>query len=362
MESAILLIIFGLVAGIMAVTPYITRKTESFGVTIPEQEYTDPALKKLRKQYAAASIILSMLIIAAILILVQTAQMPETGFGLAVIAYIIIEFFVYLYFHKKMKTLKTERNWTSVKKQTIIIDPKFRQQKLTVSNAWFIFHAVIVAGTFAMTYIFYDRIPDRIAMHYTFGGTPTDWKDKSYRTVFEIPAVQLVVLALFIWINTMIEKSKQQLNAANPEKSLEQNIRFRRRWSSFTVIAGFILIFIFFAVQLSFIIPLPVTFLLYGSIGAVLLIVAGAMFLSVTTGQGGSRIRTGSGPAQNGIHYDDDQYWKLGVFYYNKNDPSIWIEKRFGSGWTMNFAHPLGWTILILILVIPILLTIFFSK
>lgn len=37
METVIVLIFFGLVAAMMAVTPYITRRTESFGVTIPEE-------------------------------------------------------------------------------------------------------------------------------------------------------------------------------------------------------------------------------------------------------------------------------------------------------------------------------------
>ncbi|WP_143033216.1 DUF5808 domain-containing protein [Tindallia californiensis] len=39
---------------------------------------------------------------------------------------------------------------------------------------------------------------------------------------------------------------------------------------------------------------------------------------------------------------DDDQYWKWGMFYYNPDDPAIWIEKRFGIGWTLNFANPVA--------------------
>jgi uncharacterized membrane protein len=46
------------------------------------------------------------------------------------------------------------------------------------------------------------------------------------------------------------------------------------------------------------------------------------------------------------ILIDDDRYWKLGAFYYNPEDPSIFVEKRFGIGWTLNFARAVSWFIL----------------
>ena len=36
----------------------------------------------------------------------------------------------------------------------------------------------------------------------------------------------------------------------------------------------------------------------------------------------------------------DPSNWKLGIFYYNKNDKRIFCPKRFGWGWTVNFANP----------------------
>lgn len=39
-----------------------------------------------------------------------------------------------------------------------------------------------------------------------------------------------------------------------------------------------------------------------------------------------------------------------GVFYVNPDDPAIWVPKRFGLGWTLNFAHPASWWLLALLL------------
>ena len=42
---------------------------------------------------------------------------------------------------------------------------------------------------------------------------------------------------------------------------------------------------------------------------------------------------------------DDDDYWLLGMFYYNPNDKRLNVEKRVGVGGTINMAHPAGRTI-----------------
>jgi uncharacterized membrane protein len=41
-----------------------------------------------------------------------------------------------------------------------------------------------------------------------------------------------------------------------------------------------------------------------------------------------------------------DEHWVAGVFYYNPQDPALWVEKRFGIGWTLNFARPASWFML----------------
>ena len=75
-------------------------------------------------------------------------------------------------------------------------------------------------------------------------------------------------------------------------------------------------------------------------------IVAGAIVLSVTTGQGGDRVQMNKSSSGKVMNRDDDRYWKLGQFYFNREDPALFLEKRFGIGWTSNWAHPLSWIIL----------------
>jgi uncharacterized membrane protein len=32
-------------------------------------------------------------------------------------------------------------------------------------------------------------------------------------------------------------------------------------------------------------------------------------------------------------------YWKLGIFYFNPENPKIFVPKRIGIGWTLNFGR-----------------------
>ncbi len=39
--------------------------------------------------------------------------------------------------------------------------------------------------------------------------------------------------------------------------------------------------------------------------------------------------------------HDDPSNWKLGIFYFNKDDKRIFPPKRMKyTGWTVNFANP----------------------
>jgi Family of unknown function (DUF5808) len=49
-----------------------------------------------------------------------------------------------------------------------------------------------------------------------------------------------------------------------------------------------------------------------------------------------------------------DRYWKMGIFYFNREDSAVLVEKRFGLGYTLNFARPAAWVIVLLILMGPL--------
>lgn len=56
------------------------------------------------------------------------------------------------------------------------------------------------------------------------------------------------------------------------------------------------------------------------------------------------------------ILMDEDDNWPYGIFCYNKNDKSLFVNSRIGMGVTTNFAHPVGKALDIFAVVLLLLL------
>lgn len=348
---------------ISTMMPFLTRRIESFGVTVPEEAQQNSRLAALRRQYAwwngAAGVALSVS-----LVLLSLNSMDEERWSLImlghVFGYLILSFLIYLKQHNAVKQIKQQENWQTDKVQRVIVNMKFRQEKLIVSYLWFIPHFLLIVSYVLIGVLGYDQFPDRIPMNYDFEGNMTRTVDKSYSAVMWPAIIGSFLLLVFIFVNYTISRSKQIVESSDPEGSLRRNVKFRRYWSAFLVVNAFLMIAMFGSFQLYQLldwdnrVPSVLVLVVTG------IIVVGSIVLSVMTGQGGSRIGRHTGDSDGktaAASGDQDQHWKLGQFYFNPKDPAIFVEKRFGVGWTMNFARPLGWIVLIGIIAIPLLLT-----
>jgi uncharacterized membrane protein len=50
-----------------------------------------------------------------------------------------------------------------------------------------------------------------------------------------------------------------------------------------------------------------------------------------------------------------DESWLWGMFYHNANDPALFVEKRSGPGYTVNFGHVRAWLMLAVFLTLMLL-------
>jgi len=347
--------------------PYLTRKTESFGVSIPEKLYHRADFEHMRKRYVFFMAILSFVLLSIFGVSSFFIKEDETLLGVTftviVVLYLIVSFIIYLYFHFTMRKIKEKENWSAEKVQKTVVHTKFREEKLTISNWWYVLPALFTIGLGVMTLLTYDQLPERIPMNYNLAGDVTSWEEKTYGTVLILPAIQLFLVIIFLFINIVIARAKQQVSAGNPKRSIKQNITFRRRWSIFLYISLLAIIFMFTFMQIGdYFFNIPSIFLITLPMIISFGMIIGVLILAITTGQGGSRVRTSDTLDDSVINREDDRYWKLGQFYVNREDPALFIEKRFGIGWTLNFARPLGWLSLIGIIVIPFMIIYLLTK
>jgi uncharacterized membrane protein len=160
-------------------------------------------------------------------------------------------------------------------------------------------------------------------------------------------AFTLILYGLAHWVRPVY--------AGGPGRVRE--LKFRRTVSTILLAAEY-----YITVQASWIVLVPRR----GDLATVGLLPLAFVFVLVTIvvlarlGQGGSRmsIVDDARVANSAVPVGDrtpDRYWKLGIFYFNPDDSAVLIEKRFGLGYSLNFARPTAWIIVLLVLMAPLI-------
>lgn len=344
--------------------PNLTRKEIFFGVRIPEDKRETTEVVGLKKQYIKNYLLICGLFLLAMLILAIYTK-SENVFGVGIIIYVFIEIMVYYNTHKKVRKFKASQNWEEGKKEVVVIDTNFRNdKKMLISQLWFLIPISIIVINIIVGYKAYPNLPDKVAMQWNSQGVVTKWMLKSYKAIWVMPMTEIFMIAIMYMSYKFIGMAKVQISSSNPEVSREQNRRFRYIWSVCIIFLSTILMGILTVGQMSILQVVNLTFnqMMLATIIPTIIILIIVVIVSLITGQGGSRLKIKDNDINEGyIDRDDDEHWKMGMFYVNKNDPSLVVEKRFGIGWTMNFANPkaiLMFVILVIFIIINVLISI----
>ncbi|WML37157.1 DUF1648 domain-containing protein [Clostridium sp. OS1-26] len=351
------------------ITPKLTRRDIYFGVRVPAEEVAREELTSIYKEYIKNNLVISVIYILVFSVLVYTSEkfwviIPILGICL----YLIISFLIYYRSNKKVKEIKDKSGWYKTKKSATVIDTNFTKDKrksVLVSPWWFIIPGIIIIVNIIIGINVYDRLPDLIPTHWNALGQVDGWTKKSYKAMLQMPFIQFFMTLVLFFSYKIIGWSKQQINASNPEESRERNIIFRRRWSGYMVIMVILINLLFTYTNLNILQVINTSgkgmmAVIISFTGLVLIL---SIYMSLTTGQGGSRIKLKreTNTPSDLVDRDDDKYWKLGnSIYVNKDDPSLFVEKRFGIGWTMNYGRIESIIITIVLLVLIIAMPLFF--
>ncbi|KAJ49554.1 putative membrane protein [Clostridium tetanomorphum] len=359
----VLLIIFFL----QLFMPKLTRKEIFFGVRIPEKELDNIKLKNIESSYIKICLILGIPYIILLTYLMYTYIENPLIFILGMILYLLINFVIYFSIHNKVKNIKSYYGWDKGKQQVVIIDTNFTMNKnknVLVSQLWFLIPLTLIILNIIIGYNVYPNLPEKLPIHWNFAGEIDRYTIKSPKIIYQFPLIQFFMLIVLYFSYKSIGWSKQQISSSNPEESLEKNRIFRRLWSGYMVFISIMMQLIFTLANMTtlLVIKISASIIMLSILIPTTLILIVSIILSIKTGQGGSRIKLKNGTGFNTIitERNDDKYWKLGSFYVNKDDPAIFVEKRFGIGWTINFGRIEGILIFVAliasIILIPLIL------
>lgn len=361
--SSIIMILLALTVAVtgvlLAITPWLMRRNECFAVTVPESAQDDPRLRAFKLDYAK-----KVLVITAVCTIVTaassfTAGDDETGalvysavLTVSVFALIFVGFGLMLHYRKKVQAVKKAEGWAARAQQAVALVSE-EEVPAAVPLIWNVLYIPIILATVAVGVVGYPAMPDKVPMHYDFAGNVTDWADKGFG-VAAFPALLAVFMAVvFVFCHWSIIRSKRPTGLGSPATSAFAYGMFARANSAFLLVGGLVITAacgLGFMMSMVGYIPMSVALALIMLASFVL--VAGSIVVSVVYGQAGSRLykrmqEAGGKSADDVLLADDDEHWKLGIFYVNPDDASLFLPERFGIGWTLNLGRPAAWAILV---------------
>lgn len=338
--------------GLLAITPWLMRKNECFAVTVPESAQQDPRLVVMRKSYTIRMLVITAVCTVLTILALPYAESNEILFAViysaAVLIPIVLGFVLMLASRKQVQQIKAAEGWVAAPDMQIAaatLGTGGEEAPHAISLWWNLLYIPIIAACVAIPLLGYDRIPDIIPMHMDFAGVVSDTAEKSIVAVLMPALINLFLAICLVGSHAGIIFSKRAVNPSAPATSAYAYGMFARAWSIATLIMGLVLTIAIGATMLPCffgIIPIQtaVTILLI----VLIPIAIGAFAISIVYGQAGSRLFARMQDSDEML-FDDDEHWKAGIFYFNKDDPSIFLPERFGIGWTVNLARPATWLI-----------------
>jgi len=332
---------------LMAITPYLMRRNECFAVTVPESALQDAYLKGLKKRYLVTMLVITaaLTVLGFALSLSNNELLSVIVFTIGVLLIVFIGYGLMLQNRSKVRRYKSEQNWVAQQQESVAVLTEGDVPK-AVSLKWSLLYIPVIALAFVIGCVGYAHMPETIVLQIGFDGQVSNSVEKSPVVILFSVLIQVFIALVMVFSHWMILRSKAPANPSAPATSTLAYGMFAHAQSIFLVATGLMLCTSMLLIPLSFIgiVTLAHTAVLILIVAVIILL--GAVAISVVYGQGGSRVFKRM-QASNTLPVDEDRYWKLGIFYFNKEDPSLFLLERFGVGWTLNFARPAVWAIIV---------------
>lgn len=239
----------------------------------------------------------------------------------------------------------------------VVIDTNFRQKLFTLRSGYLISFIMILLNVLLVIW-YYNDIPNTLPIHYDSAGNVDNYGPKRVGMVFAFNLTQLFLTIFLIIVQEAVIRSSPKLEVQAPEISSKLNQKNRYKFLKFINLITVLFVITFTLIQLSFLQILNSTISVITFFATSLLFLIGAITLSVQkiTMENDIMKQVDDNKRMNNFK---EENWKGGLFYFNKNDPAIFVEMRSGNGFTINLGRYTGWLLLILPFIFGLILFLF---
>lgn len=343
--ASIALITF-LSGALVAATPWLTRGREAFAVSVPEAAQKDPRIRRMRRAYLACTLAVSTASAAATLALYSAYPL-----AMAAVACVPVTagFLLMLTFRARVRAIKRAERWeTRTARLAAVAGAAEANAPRPLPLAWDLLYLPVILATLALTLALYPQMPDPVPVHFDATGAVDGWMAKGWQAVAMPLAVQAFMALCLTASHWQILRSRRPASPEHPVASAIAYGAFARAQSAALLVTGVVVTASIALMPLAFAGVVTAD----QSVVALVVIVVGAIVpnlaVSLVYGQAGSRLLRRM-TASSALDYDDDERWHLGVFYVDREDPSVVVPRRFGVGWAMNWGNPRSWGLVALL-------------
>lgn len=335
------------VGAVLCATPAITRPTLQFGVRIPAEHASAPIVRHQRRVYYWRT--------GAIGVCCITAAVLSQDYGSWWLSRVILLIEVaadlgcFWTARNRIRQAKSAAGWFTGRRQVVTADTSWRTDLPGFPVLWLIPAVMVTALTIAIGAVRYPGLPAHLTTGLSIFGASRRSAPKSPFSVFAIVAGQLYVTVLWAGLMVMVYRSRPDIEATDAAASTG-------RYRKFLTATTKTMLTLIALVDLSLLLAALRNWQVYrlagiGSFLPLLPFMVGVVLLAATAvrvGQGGSRLagRRGGLGSATVIDRDDDQFWKGGLVYVNRDDPAIMVGNRFGFGWTFNLGNRSAWLVI----------------
>jgi uncharacterized membrane protein len=337
--------------------PVLRGEDAFFGVRVPAEFYRGEGRALLRRYWFWLLMVFVEVEVLGLLVSLYRAELPLARMASAPLT-VLPAFILYILFYRQVRpfaaSTENERFASSL-----------RRRHLSDYTNIYLEAAVLlltVLPSLLLVY-YYPQLPERIPVHWDWLGRPDDWARKSFGTVFFLSALLIYMQGLFLLIKRGLLTVKMTLPAERTEEYLEGKEKFLRvimrlmdwaRLFTALMMGGLLLKIVFSSVP--HLNPLD-RLVLVLSFASTVLLVAGIIYFTVRLITIDRWLKRTAGRVYVQRSRDAAHWYAGGLFYYNPDDPSLFVEKMVGFGYTFNMANRWVYIYLAYMLLLPLLMS-----
>jgi uncharacterized membrane protein len=289
---------------IMLLLPHISPRRYFFGITLPPDfRHSEKARRSLGRYHAT---------VIAATVMGGAAMVAPSGRGTAGFVFLMVPLVGgFAAFLRERATLRSYAAPSGTSAEPVAGNHLPRWVLLAVVP----FAAPLAAAAYLRAH--WEEIPARFPIHWDLNGHANGWATKTVRGVYGPlifgSGLSLLILAMAL---AMYYGSR--------------HTAIRKPMLGILIGAIYLLAYTFTVVSL-----LPLV-----RLGPAAILIPGGIFTIAVLVWSCRAVQTSEGEET------PDECWTLGSIYYNPRDPAIFVQKRIGMGYTVNFGNRTSWLLM----------------